>query len=53
MGDPVAIAIAAMVASDINQGKVNILKYDREQFCYYPVRIDMYNKRKEKEDDKN
>ena len=26
MGDPVAIAIAAMVASDINQGKVNILK---------------------------
>ena len=53
MGDPIAIAIAAMVASDINQGKVNILKYDREQLCYYPVKIDMYNKRKEKEDDKN
>ena len=53
MGDPVAIAIASMVASEINQGKVNILKYDREQLCYYPVRIDMYNKRKEKEDDKN
>ena len=48
-----AIAIAAMVASDINQGKVNILKYDREQLCYYPVKIDMYNKGTEKENGKN
>ena len=53
MGDPIAIAIASMVASEINQGKVNILKYDREQLCYYPVKIDMYNKGKEKEDGKN
>ena len=54
MGDPIAIAIAAMVASDINQGKVNILKYDREQLCYYPVKMDMYGKGKEKgEDGKN
>jgi hypothetical protein len=39
-----------MVAGDINQGKVNILKYDREQRAYFPVPVDLYNKRKEKED---
>ena len=50
MGDPVAIVIAGMVAGDINQGKVNMLKYDREQKAYYPVYIDLYGKRKEKED---
>ena len=50
MGDPAAIAIASMITSDINQGKVNILKYDREQKAYYPVYIDLYSKRKEKED---
>jgi len=50
MGDPVAMVVAGMVAGDINQGKVNILKYDREQRAYFPVPVDLYNKRKEKED---
>ena len=50
MGDPIAIVIAGMVAGDINQGKVNILKYDREQLCYYPVPVDLYGKRKQEED---
>jgi len=44
MGDPVAIAIASMVASDINNGKVNMLKWDRENQCYYNVPIDLYQK---------
>ena len=44
MGDPVAIAIASMVASDINNGKVNMLKWDRENQCYYNVPIDLYKK---------
>ena len=44
MGDPVAIGIASMVASDINNGKVNMLKWDRENQCYYNVNIDLYQK---------
>ena len=44
MGDPVAIGIASMVASDINNGKVNMLKWDRENQCYYNVYIDLYQK---------
>ena len=44
MGDPVAIGIASMVASDINNGKVNMLKWDRENQCYYNVPIDLYKK---------
>jgi hypothetical protein len=44
MGDPVAIGIASIVASDINNGKVNMLKWDRENQCYYNVNIDLYQK---------
>ena len=47
MGDPVAIGIAAIAASDNNNGKVNILKWDRENKAYYSVCCDIYN-RKEK-----
>ncbi len=50
MGDPVAIAIASIVASDINNGRLKILKWDREHRAYYPVEIDIYNNRKENED---
>jgi len=39
MGDPVAIGIASMVAADVNNGKVNMLKWDRENQCYYNVKI--------------
>ena len=44
MGDPVAIGIAAIAASDNNNGKVNILKWDRENKAYYNVFIDYYQK---------
>jgi hypothetical protein len=44
MGDPVAIGIASMVAADVNNGKVNMLKWDRENQCYYNVKIDLYQK---------
>ena len=30
MGDPIAIALAGAIASDINNGKVNFLKWDRQ-----------------------
>ena len=42
MGDPVAIAIASMVAGEVNNGKVNMLKWDRENQCYYNVPIDIF-----------
>ena len=44
MGDPVAIGISCIIASEVNNGKVNILKWDRENSCYYNVNIDMYQK---------
>jgi hypothetical protein len=44
MGDPVAIAIASMVAGEVNNGKVNMLKWDRENQCYYNVPIDIFMK---------
>ena len=42
MGDPVAIGIASMVAGEVNNGKVNMLKWDRENQCYYNVPIDIF-----------
>jgi|TARA_B100000424_G_C22822902_1_gene440087 hypothetical protein len=44
MGDPVAIGMACIVASEVNNGKVNILKWDRENSCYYNVAFNMYQK---------
>jgi hypothetical protein len=44
MGDPVAIGISCIIASEVNNGKVNILKWDRENSCYYNVKINMYQK---------
>lgn len=39
MGDPVAIGLACAVASDINQGRFKLLKWDRQQKVYYPVEV--------------
>jgi hypothetical protein len=41
MGDPVAIGMAVMVASQMNQGKVALLRWDRQTFVYFPVRVDV------------
>ena len=48
IGDPTAIAIACMVAAEVNRGVVNMLKWDKREKMYYPVTIDMLG-RKEKE----
>tara|TARA_R110001592_G_scaffold33763_7_gene116684 strand:- start:386 stop:736 length:351 start_codon:yes stop_codon:yes gene_type:complete len=48
-GDPALIAMSCLVASDLNFGKVKLLKWDRKAGKYYPLSIDLYNK--EKEDD--
>jgi len=48
-GDPGLIAISCLVASDLNFGRVKLLKWDRKASKYYPLSIDLYNK--EKDDD--
>jgi len=45
-GDPSVIGIACSVASDINNGKYNILKWDRQEKVYYPLEINLYEKGK-------
>ena len=44
MGDPIAIALAGAIASDINNGKVNFLKWDRQERVYYPVKCNIYGR---------
>jgi hypothetical protein len=41
MGDPVAIGMAAAVAARINDGRVNMLRWDRQSKRYFPVRVDV------------
>ena len=43
-GDPSVIGIACSVASDINNGKYNLLKWDRQEKVYYPLEINLYEK---------
>jgi hypothetical protein len=44
IGDPIAIALAAMVAASVNQGKVNFLKWDKQERKYFPVKADINRK---------
>jgi hypothetical protein len=41
IGDPIAIALAAMVAASMNQGKVNFLKWDKQERRYLAVKSDL------------
>ena len=43
-GDPAIILIAGIIASDITNGKVNFLKWDRQERMYYPIKINLYEK---------
>ena len=49
IGDPAIIAIAGVVASEANNGKFKLLKWDRYDGKYYPLSIDLYNKEKDNE----
>ena len=44
LGDPSAIAMTVFVAAEMNNGRVQVLKYDRELRGYYELRIDFYGK---------
>ena len=44
MGDPSIIAISSAIASDTTQGKINMLKWDRQEKRYYPLSFKLYEK---------
>jgi len=39
IGDPAIIGVAFAIAADANSGRVNILKWDKIERLYYPVRL--------------
>ena len=48
VGDPTAMFVAAMIVGDRNNGKVNLLKWDRDSKRYISVAVDIhYRTRKE------
>ena len=43
-GDPAIIGIACSIVSDITNGIYNLLKWDRQESTYYPIRVSLYEK---------
>ena len=43
-GDPSVIGIAVAIVSDINNGRFNLLKWDRQEQMYYPLEINLHEK---------
>ena len=41
MGDPAIIGVAFAVASEQNHGRVSLLKWDKMEKSYYPVKISL------------
>jgi len=41
IGDPIAIAICFAAAASMVNGKINLLKWDRQNQIYVPVKIDL------------
>ena len=44
IGDPALIGVACSIVSDITNGKYNLLKWDRQERKYYPIKINLYEK---------
>ena len=44
VGDPVIIGISTAVVSDVTNGQFNMLKWDKREYRYYPLEVDMYQK---------
>ena len=43
-GDPAILGVACSIASDITNGKYNLLKWDKQQSQYYPITINLHEK---------
>ena len=44
MGDPSVIGVSTAIAAEASKGKLNLLKWDRQEKRYYPLTFDLYNK---------
>jgi len=45
-GDPAIIGVACSIVSDMTNGKYNLLKWDKQEKQYYPIKINLYEKGK-------
>ena len=43
-GDPAIIGVACSIASDMTNGKYNVLKWDKQERRYYPIAINLYER---------
>ena len=43
-GDPAIIGVACSIVSDITGGKYNLLKWDKQERKYYPIKINLYER---------
>jgi len=43
-GDPAIIGVACSIASELTNGRYNLLKWDRQEQTYYPIEINLYEK---------
>ena len=43
-GDPAIIGVACSIVSDMTNGKYNLLKWDKQERRYYPIKINLYEK---------
>ena len=44
VGDPVIIGISTAAVSEVTNGQFNMLKWDKREYRYYPLEVDMYQK---------
>jgi hypothetical protein len=44
IGDPAAMSIAAAIAATYNNGRFNVLKWDKMEMKYYPIAVDVTQK---------
>lgn len=44
LGDPAAIGLAAAIAANYNGGRLQFLKYDRQEKQYFPIKARLFGK---------
>ena len=44
VGDPIIICLSGIIASDNTNGQFNMLKWDKREYRYYPLEVDIYQK---------
>ena len=45
-GDPAIIGVACSIVSDMTNGRYKLLKWDKQERKYYPIKINLYEKGK-------